>query len=276
MNCTALARKLASASWRKLTESSERGLRCLWAYLGPVLLLVCGRGWKEKAWQIIQRDCGGFQIVQSSAHRGGGLGGRPSLQAFYVYVNNIGLSSTSSKLVAEGAAKASSIICSFRSRGLFAHDEFSVPRHSSRIGPGSNFGARTLVRGVQAVTSKHGLSACRVLHLVDNMATCLAFGKRRSRGKQILLCIRQLGALVLCPADFIEAAENPLDRARDDDFDKDLSGGPETTHIENHSPEFRSHLPGVPKLRALPAATPSASLTHSCSLARCSACFFCS
>ena len=54
--------------------------------------------------------------------------------------------------------------------------------------------ARALVRGVQALVSRHGLSACRLLAIVDNVATCLAFGRRRSRDKRIFLRIRKLNA----------------------------------------------------------------------------------
>ena len=54
--------------------------------------------------------------------------------------------------------------------------------------------ARALVLGFQALVSKLGLTRCRALCIVDNMSTCLAFDRRRSRNRKILKCIRRLSA----------------------------------------------------------------------------------
>ena len=81
------------------------------------------------------------------------------------------------------------------------------PRLSSRITSGSlssqGHGSTTmmleataLARGVQALVSRHGLNACRLQAIVDNMATCLAFGRLRSGDKHSLR-IRKLSAWCL-------------------------------------------------------------------------------
>ena len=57
--------------------------------------------------------------------------------------------------------------------------------------------ARALLRGLEVHVALSNLSARRVLLLTDNMAVCLAFGRRRARNFQLLSAIRRFSALAM-------------------------------------------------------------------------------